>query len=190
MAANPPAKKAPPKNTMSDKMKPKIGCFPSGGTHALMSDLPLPKGDFMKAWKAKNSKYNLILLSGILAAVGTVTLCLGASDLNYSIPEYPYTDEELDEFAKEEERKKVEQEEREQRKKNLIDAKELKIRRRKAKNAMVREMELMQKDIDEGVNDHELAELLKLKQDREEFEIWEKDEVKRLEGKDKPKQKK
>lgn len=190
MAANPPTKKAPSKNNMTDKVKPKKGCFPSGGTHALMSDLPVPKGDFMRDWKAKNSKYNMILLSGLLAAIGSITMCLSNSEINYSIPEYPYTDEELDEFAKEEERKKAEQEEREQRKQNLIDAKELKVRRRLAKNAMVREMALMQKDIDEGVSDSELAELLKLKQEREEFEIWEKEEVKRLEGDDKSKQKK
>lgn len=175
--ANPPTKKVADKCDMSSKMKPKPGYFPSGGTHAIMNDLPLPKGDFMQNLKAKNFKYNMVLLSGLLAAIGSIGLCLSNSLLNYTVPEYPYTDEELDEFAQEEERIKKEKEEHEQEKQDLRNEKDMKVRRRKAKEAMVREMELMQKDIDEGISDKESKELLKLTQEREEYEAWEKNEA-------------
>lgn len=176
-AANPPTKKVPDKCDMSSKMKPKPGYFPSGGTHAIMNDLPLPKGDFMANWKAKNFKYNMVLLSGLLAAIGSIGLCLTNSLMNYTRPEYPYTDEELDAFAQEEERIKKEKEEHEEQKQELKNERDMKVRRRKAKEAMVREMELMQKDIDEGISDKEMKELQKLTQEREEYEAWEKNEA-------------
>lgn len=176
-AAKPPTKKVADKCSMSSKMKPKPGYFPSGGTHAIMNDLPLPKGDFMANLKAKNFKYNMVLLSGLLAAIGAIGVCLKNSLLNFNVPEYPYTDEELNEFEQEKERIKQEKEEKEQEKQDLRNERDMKVRRRKAKEAMVREMELMQKDIDGGISDKEMKELLQLTHEREEYEAWEKNEA-------------
>ncbi|XP_060658472.1 protein enabled homolog [Drosophila nasuta] len=193
LAAKAPTSKATSasKCNLSEKPQPKWGYFPSGGTHAIFSDLPKPEGDFMQHWHAKNSKYNLVLLSGILAVVGSIALgiSLGRPMLNATVPEYPYTEDEMEEFQREEERRQQEKEEREQRQKDLKDAKELKVRRRKAKEAMAREVELMQKDIDEGVSDGELAELVQLTQEREEFESWEREELKRIDEQEKERNK-
>ncbi|KAH8395370.1 hypothetical protein KR222_003022 [Zaprionus bogoriensis] len=190
LAAKTPIKKSKsPKSTLSDLPKPRRGYFPSGGTRAVFSDLPQPEGDFMKQWHAKNSKYNLILLSGLLAAFGSITLFMSTGALNATVPEYPYTEDEMEEFAQEEERRLEEKEEREERKQDLLDAKELTVRRRKAKEAMAREVELMQKDINGEIDDQEMTELLKLTQERDDFECWEKEEVKRIEEKDKEREK-
>ncbi|XP_034475972.1 histone-lysine N-methyltransferase, H3 lysine-79 specific [Drosophila innubila] len=192
LAAKTPSKPtSPPKCTMTEPPKLKHGYFPSGGTHAVFSDLPKPEGDFMTAWHAKNSKYNMVLISGILALVGTIALSIssGLPSLNATVPDYPYTEDEMEEFAREEERRQAEKEEREQRKMDILEAKELKVRRRKAKEAMAREVELMQKDIDEGVSDQEMSELVRLTQEREEFESWEKEEIKRIDEKEKERNK-
>ncbi|KAH8299557.1 hypothetical protein KR044_002782 [Drosophila immigrans] len=175
----------------SQQPKPKPGFFASGGTHAVFSDLPKPEGDFMQHWHAKNSKYNLVLLSGFLAVVGSIALgiSMGKPLLNATVPDYPYTEDEMEEFQREEERRQREKEEREERKKEIQEAKELKVRRRKAKEAMAREVELMQKDMNEGVSDGELAELVRLTQEREEFETWEKEELKRIDAKEKERKK-
>jgi len=176
---------------MKEPPKLKYGYFPSGGTHAVFSDLPKPEGDFMTAWHAKNSKYNLILYSGLLALVGTIALGIssGLPQLYATVPDYPYTEDEMEKFAKEEERRQQEKEEREQHKKDILEAKELKVRRRQAKEAMAREVELMQRDIDEGISDQEMTELVRLTQEREEFESWEKEELKRLDEKEKERNK-
>ncbi|XP_030375235.1 cancer-related regulator of actin dynamics homolog [Scaptodrosophila lebanonensis] len=172
-----------PKCQKDEKEKPPPpGTFPSGGTHAVFSDLPKPEGDFMKEWSAKNSKYNMILISGIVALVGSIALGIssGVMELYCFVPEYPYTKEELEEFEKEEVRKQEEIDAREERHKDLVEAKELTIRRRKARDAMKQEVAFMQKDIDEGLSDGELAQLQDLVQKREEFEKWEAEEEKRL----------
>ncbi|TDG41597.1 hypothetical protein AWZ03_011991 [Drosophila navojoa] len=186
------AAKSTCKGAQEKKPPPKPGYFPSGGTHATFDDLPKPQGDFMKEWKAKNSRYNMALLSGIAAFVGTLFLCITSEDfrLYYDIPDYPYTEDEMEEFAKEEERREQEKEEREQRRQDRLDAKELKVRRRKAKEAMSREVELMQKDLDEGdLDEGEMAELIQLTQDREEFEAYEREELKRLAEQEKEREK-
>ncbi|XP_032591291.1 uncharacterized protein LOC6560933 [Drosophila grimshawi] len=184
-------KKTAPKCGKEEPPKPKPGFFPSGGTHAVFSDLPQPEGDFFKAWNAKNSKYNMVLLSGILGLIGSIALvlCSGKMSLFATVPEYPYTDDEMEEFAKEEERREEEKRKREEHHQNLVEAKELKVRRRKAKEAMAREVELMQKDIDQGISDGEMSELVQLVQEREEFETWEKEELKRLDEKQKERDK-
>jgi len=64
-------------------MKRKPGYFASGGQHAVLSDCPKPEGDFMKAWSAKNSRYNLILVSGILAAGGTLGFALSSGRISH-----------------------------------------------------------------------------------------------------------
>ncbi|KAM8711948.1 hypothetical protein ACLKA7_012459 [Drosophila subpalustris] len=193
LAAKTPSKpsSSAPKCNMTEAPKPKHGYFPSGGTHAVFSDLPKPEGDFFKEWHAKNSKYNMVLLSGLVALIGTIALAIstGLPPLNATVPDYPYTEDEMEEFAREEERRQEEKEEREQRKKDIMEAKELKVRRRKAKEAMAREVELMQRDIDEGISDQEMSELVKLTQEREEFESWEKEELKRLDEKEKERNK-
>ncbi|KAH8355161.1 hypothetical protein KR093_007258, partial [Drosophila rubida] len=67
----------------------KVGYFASGGTHAVFSDMPKPEGDFMQQWSAKNSKYNMVLLTGILAMVGSIALgiSLGLPLLNSTVPD-------------------------------------------------------------------------------------------------------
>ncbi|KAH8400809.1 hypothetical protein KR009_001072 [Drosophila setifemur] len=186
----PPQSSNPPKCPGGEK-KPKPGYFASGGCHAVFSDCPMPEGDFMKAWSAKNSRYNLILLSGILAAVGTwgFALSTGALGLNFTIPEYPYTEDEMEEFEREEERRREEKLEREERHQDAVEARELSVRRRKAKENMEREVDLMQRDMEDGISDAELDELQQLAADREAFEIWEKDELKRLDEQEKEREK-
>ncbi|XP_030561124.1 histone-lysine N-methyltransferase, H3 lysine-79 specific [Drosophila novamexicana] len=191
MATKTPSKSTAAKCPAPEPPKLKPGYFPSGGTHAVFSDMPKPEGDFMKAWHAKNSKYNMVLLSGILAVIGSIVLTVtsGKMPLFADVPDYPYTEDEMEEFAVEEQRRQEEKEAREQLHQDMVEAKELKMRRRKAKEAMAREVELMQKDLDEGVTDNEMAELVKLTQEREEFESWEKEEMKRLEEKEKERDK-
>ncbi|XP_017836307.2 putative uncharacterized protein DDB_G0271982 [Drosophila busckii] len=187
-AAKPPPKPSTaPKCQDPEPPKPKPGYFPSGGTHAVMDDLPKPEGDFYKAWKAKNSKYNMVLLSSILALVGIVFVwnTTNVMPLWANVPEYPYTEDEMEKFAEEEERRQEEKEEREQRQQDRKEMKELLTRRRLAKEAMPREVELMQKDLDQGLEGNETDELVKLSTEREEFEAWEKEEMKRLEEKEK-----
>ncbi|XP_064542882.1 histone-lysine N-methyltransferase, H3 lysine-79 specific [Drosophila montana] len=191
MAGKTPTKSAASTCPAPEPPKLKPGYFPSGGTHAVFSDLPKPEGDFMQAWSAKNSKYNMVMLSGILALVGSIVLVATSDNMPLfaNVPDYPYTEDEMEEFEVEEQRRQEEKEEREQLHQDLVEAKELKIRRRKAKDAMAREVELMQKDMDEGVDDGEMAELVQLTQEREEFESWEKEEMKRLEEKEKERDK-
>ncbi|EDW92092.1 histone-lysine N-methyltransferase, H3 lysine-79 specific [Drosophila yakuba] len=188
----PPSTNPPPKCPGGDKdMKRKPGYFASGGTHAVLSDCPKPEGDFMKAWSAKNSRYNLFLISGVLAAGGTLGYALssGVLCLNWTIPEYPYNEDEMEDFEIEEERRREEKEAREERHQDAVEARELGIRRRRAKEAMEREVDLMQRDMDGGITDAELDELQHLAAEREAFELWEKDELKRLEEQEKEREK-
>ncbi|EDX08175.1 GD11650 [Drosophila simulans] len=188
----PPSTKPPPKCPGGDKnMKRKPGYFASGGQHAVLSDCPKPEGDFMKAWSAKNSRYNLILITGFLAAGGSLGFALssGVLCLNWNIPEYPYNEDEMEEFEIEEERRREEKEAREERHQDAVEARELSIRRRRAKAAMEREVDLMQRDMDGGITDAELDELQRLAAEREAFELWEKDELKRLEEQEKEREK-
>ncbi|KAH8277760.1 hypothetical protein KR018_005616, partial [Drosophila ironensis] len=182
-ASPPPKSSNPPKCPGGEKKARKPGYFLSGGQHATFNDCPVPSGDFMKAWNAKNSRYNLILVSGFLAAVGAwgFALSSGVLCLNFQVPDYPYTDDEMEEFEIEEERRREEKEEREQRHQDAVDARELSIRRRKAKEAMEVEVDLMQRDMEGGLSDAELDKLQSLAADREAFELWEKEEIKRLE---------
>ncbi|XP_016999521.3 axoneme-associated protein mst101(1) [Drosophila takahashii] len=191
-AAPPPKSSKPPKCPGGDKdMKRKPGFFASGGQHATLNDCPKPEGDFMKAWSAKNGRYNLILLSGVLAAGGTVGFALssGILCLNWTIPEYPYTEDEMEEFEIEEQRRREEKEAREERHQDAVEARELGVRRRRAKEAMEREVDLMQRDMDGGITDAELDELQRLAAEREAFELWEKDELKRLDEQQKEREK-
>jgi len=81
----PPKSSKPPKCPGDNKdMKRKPGFFASGGQHAVLNDCPKPEGDFMKAWSAKNGRYNLILISGALAAGGSVGYAL-SSGMNTNI---------------------------------------------------------------------------------------------------------
>ncbi|EDW33612.1 GL11781 [Drosophila persimilis] len=106
--APPPPPKAPPpkasKPSTAPKCKPvpppkpKPGFFPSGGMHAVFSDLPKPEGDFMKEWSAKNSKYSMFMLSGLLALIGSIYLSYMTLELYAGVPEYPYTEEEKEDF--------------------------------------------------------------------------------------------
>ncbi|KAH8290832.1 hypothetical protein KR054_006300 [Drosophila jambulina] len=178
-AAPPPPPKCPP----AGEKKRKPGTFASGGQHAVFSDCPMPEGDFMRAWHAKNTRYNLILISGALAAIGSWGLAItsGALGLYWTIPPYPYTEDEMEDFELEEERRREEREARQERHQDAVEARELAIRRRHAKEAMEREVDLMQRDMDEGISDAELEELQRLAAEREAFELWEKDEIKRLE---------
>ncbi|KAH8356283.1 hypothetical protein KR200_007511, partial [Drosophila serrata] len=172
----------PPRCPVGEK-KLKPGTFPSGGKHATFCDCPKPEGDFMRAWYAKNSRYNLILISGALAAFGSwgMAISSGILGLNWTIPEYPYNEDEMEDFEMEEERRREEKEARQERHQDAIEARELAIRRRHAKEAMEREVDLMQRDMEEGITNEELDELQRLAAERESFEIWEKDEIKRLE---------
>ncbi|XP_016990596.1 histone-lysine N-methyltransferase, H3 lysine-79 specific [Drosophila rhopaloa] len=188
----PPKSSKPPKCPGGEKAnKRKPGFFASGGQHAVLSDCPKPEGDFMRAWSAKNSRYNLILISGVLAAGGSLGFALssGILGLNWTIPEYPYTEDEMEDFEIEEERRREEKEAREERHQDAVEARELGIRRRRAKEAMEREVDLMQRDMEGGISDAELDELQRLAADREAFELWEKDELKRLEEQEKEREK-
>ncbi|XP_017094154.1 uncharacterized protein gom [Drosophila bipectinata] len=189
--APPPKSSNPPKCPGGDKKPRKPGYFASGGKHATFNDCPVPEGDFMKAWKTKNSRYNMVLFSGIVAAIGTWGLALssGVLGLYWTLPQYPYTEDEMDEFEYQEQRRQEEREEREQRHQDAVEARELSIRRRKAKEAMEREVDLMQRDMEGGISDRELDELQRLAAEREAFEIWEKDEVKRLQELEKEREK-
>ncbi|XP_017045169.1 myb-like protein X [Drosophila ficusphila] len=181
----------PPLKCPGGEKKRKPGFFASGGQHAVLSDCPKPEGDFMKAWSEKNSRYNLFLISGLLAAGGSLGFAFssGMMCLNWTIPEYPYTDEEREDFEIEEERRREEKEAREERHQDAVEARELGIRRRRAKEAMEREVELMQRDMDGGISDAELDELQRLAAERESFELWEKDELKRIEEQEKEREK-
>ncbi|EDW73771.1 uncharacterized protein Dwil_GK19637 [Drosophila willistoni] len=183
------APKCPGAQAEVPKLKP--GYFPSGGMHAVFSDLPQPEGDFFKAWNAKNSKYNMVLLSGVVALCGAIALSVttGLLNLYWAIPEYPYNPDEMEDFAAEEERRQQEKEEREQRHQDRVEAKELSERRRAARDNMAREKELMEKDMDEGISDAEMEELQRLGQEREEFNKWETEEMKRIEEKEKEREK-
>ncbi|KAH8309599.1 hypothetical protein KR059_012107, partial [Drosophila kikkawai] len=175
----------PPPKCPGAKRKP--GTFASGGKHAVFNDCPMPEGDFMRAWHAKNTRYNIILITGALAAFGGwgMAISSGILGLNWSIPPYPYTEDEKEDFELEEERRREEREARQERHQDAVEARELAIRRRHAKEAMEREVELMQRDMDEGISDEELDELQRLAAEREAFEMWEKDEIKRLEDQQK-----
>ncbi|XP_017123706.1 vicilin-like seed storage protein At2g18540 [Drosophila elegans] len=190
-ATQPPPKSSKPPQCPGGEKKRKPGTFASGGQHAVFSDCPKPEGDFMKAWSAKNSRYNLILISGALAAGGSLGYALssGIMCLNWTIPEYPYTEDEMEDFEIEEERRREEKEAREERHQDAVEAKELGVRRRRAKVAMEREVDLMQRDMDGGITDAELDELQRLAAEREAFELWEKDELKRLEEQEKERDK-
>ncbi|XP_034650502.1 stress response protein nst1 [Drosophila subobscura] len=159
---------------------PKPGYFPSGGMHAVFSDLPMPEGDFMQAWAAKNSKYNMFMLSGLLALIGSLYLSYMTLEMYASVPDYPYTEEEQEEFEIEAERLQEEKEAREQRHQDAVEAAETARRARLAREAMVRESALMNKDMDGGLDAKEAAELQKLATEREAYAEWEKEEVKRL----------
>lgn len=68
-APPPPKSSKPPKCPPGEK-KRKPGTFASGGGHAVFSDCPMPAGDYMRAWTKKNSRYNLVLITGALACFG------------------------------------------------------------------------------------------------------------------------
>uniref|UniRef100_A0A1I8P6K4 Deltamethrin resistance protein prag01 domain-containing protein n=1 Tax=Stomoxys calcitrans TaxID=35570 RepID=A0A1I8P6K4_STOCA len=70
--------------------------FKDGGQHATFNDMPIPQGCWHEANARCQTRYMTILLSGIGALVGSVAFVAqsGLLVLNYTVPDYPYEDEE------------------------------------------------------------------------------------------------
>ncbi|XP_075168259.1 gomdanji [Haematobia irritans] len=70
--------------------------FKDGGEHATFNDMPIPQGSWLEANARRQSRYTVILLSGIGALMGSIAFVAqsGLLVLNYSVPDYPYEDDE------------------------------------------------------------------------------------------------
>ncbi|XP_037933367.1 uncharacterized protein LOC119668062 [Teleopsis dalmanni] len=53
-----------------------------------MNDLPIPSGDWQEQYSRQNSKYNAVLILGVLTLVGTISIAKtsGLIELNYAPP--------------------------------------------------------------------------------------------------------
>ncbi|XP_023297135.1 uncharacterized protein LOC111679772 [Lucilia cuprina] len=70
--------------------------FKDGGEHATFNDMPIPQGSWQEYNARRQNRYMMVFLSGIASFVASVIFVAksGKMELNYTVPDYPYEEEE------------------------------------------------------------------------------------------------
>ncbi|KAM7342863.1 gomdanji [Cochliomyia hominivorax] len=70
--------------------------FKDGGEHATLNDMPIPEGCWKSNHARTQNRYMMVLLSGIASFIGSWVYIAkwGEMEMNYSVPDYPYEEEE------------------------------------------------------------------------------------------------